>query len=87
VGLGVELYRATRDADLGVPLMAAQDPSLVTRLEDVGYERLAGNRFGRVLDDIPVKGVDDNDRRAVISPTSLSRGATRLPRAGDDPWR
>jgi hypothetical protein len=65
-GLGSDLYRATQDADLGVPLMAAQDPSLVTRLEDLGYERLAGNRFGRVLDDIPVTGVDDDDRRAVI---------------------
>jgi hypothetical protein len=65
-GLGMELYRETQDADLGVPLMAAQDPSLVERLLAMGYKRLAGNRFGRPMDDIPVRGDTSESFDAVI---------------------
>jgi hypothetical protein len=54
--LGAELYRETQDADLGIPVAVAQDPALVTRLGELGYERVAGNRFGRSLDDVPVRG-------------------------------
>lgn len=67
-GLGAELYRETQDTDLGVPLMAARDPMLVSRLLAAGYERLTGNSFGRVIDDIPVTRTTavTGERRAVI---------------------
>ncbi len=41
-GLGAELYRETRDVDLGIPLELAKDPAIVERLEALGYRRSAG---------------------------------------------
>ena len=41
-GLGAELYRQTRDADLGIPTSVAKDPWVVQALEDAGYRRAAG---------------------------------------------
>lgn len=54
-GLGAELYRETRDVDLGIPLEAARDPAIIERLELLGYRRVAGNRLARPLSDIPVR--------------------------------
>jgi hypothetical protein len=53
--LGTDLYRETQDADIGLPLMAARDPSFVSQLLDLGYVRITGNSFGRVVEDIPVE--------------------------------
>ncbi|MAT04263.1 MAG: hypothetical protein CL424_04370 [Acidimicrobiaceae bacterium] len=47
--LDAELFRLTGDADLGVPPIAVQKPTLVDALLDRGYERSDGNRFGRTL--------------------------------------
>lgn len=50
--LGASLYRETGDADLGVPPVVARDAAVVDRLTGLGYERRAGDRFGRVVDDV-----------------------------------
>lgn len=52
-GLGAELYRETRDTDLGVPPFVVEDLDIVGRLRHLGYQPVAGNRFARDLDDIP----------------------------------
>jgi hypothetical protein len=54
-GLGAELYRETLDVDLGIPLEAARDPALIGALEELGYQRSAGNRFVRAVTDVPVE--------------------------------
>ncbi|MGH2653001.1 MAG: hypothetical protein ACRDHV_01450 [Actinomycetota bacterium] len=54
-GLGAELYRETRDVDLGVPLEVARDPALIGALEETGYRRSAGNRLVRSIADVPVE--------------------------------
>ncbi len=46
-GLGAELYRQTRDADVGIPISVARDPWVVEALKEAGYHRAAGNRFVR----------------------------------------
>ena len=52
--LGHELYRETGDVDLGIPPVVARDHNLVSRLKDLNYLQVAGNRFARGLSDIPV---------------------------------
>lgn len=47
--LGPLLYRQTGDADLGVPPAVLRDTEIVARLQQLGYERVAGNRFERRL--------------------------------------
>lgn len=66
--LGAELYRVTGDADLGVPPVLAQDARLIERLSDQGYRQIAGNRFARTVDDIPVEltGLRQLEREAII---------------------
>jgi hypothetical protein len=86
-GLGAELHRETGDVDLGVPPIVAQDASLVERLMDLGYQRRAGNRFARVMTDIPVaiKGEKQPVREAIVDilvPTYTSR-ARQNRRFGD----
>ena len=48
--LGPLLYRQTGDADLGVPPAVIRDTAIVARLQELGYKRVAGNRFERRLD-------------------------------------
>ncbi len=54
-GLGAELYRETRDVDLGIPLEVARDSRLIDTLEELGYRRAAGNRLVRAIADVPVE--------------------------------
>lgn len=57
--LGLDLpLRATGDADFGVPLHLLRDPELVTAIEELGYTRVAGNRWERRIDDRRVASVD-----------------------------
>lgn len=51
--LGGDLYRATGDADLGVPPVAVSDATLVDAILRRGYVPVAGNRFRRTLSDLP----------------------------------
>jgi hypothetical protein len=51
--LGHDLYRETGDVDLGIPPVVARDHHLVSRLKDLNYTQIAGNRFARGLPDIP----------------------------------
>ena len=51
--LGHDLYRETGDVDLGIPPIVASDHNLVSRLKDLNYIQVAGNRFARGLPDIP----------------------------------
>jgi hypothetical protein len=52
--LGHDLYRETGDVDFGIPPIVARDFNLVSRLKDLNYKQVAGNRFARGLPDIPV---------------------------------
>ena len=45
--LGHELYRETGDVDLGIPPVVARDHNLVSRLKDLNYLQVAGNRSQR----------------------------------------
>ena len=67
--LGEELYRETGDVDLGLPPIVARDHDLVTRLKDLNYTQIAGNRFARGLSDIPAgmkDGGGSGDPEAII---------------------
>lgn len=57
--LGAELYRETGDTDLGVPPVVIRHENLVSRLEDLGYVKVEGNRFAKVVTDVPVRLPDD----------------------------
>jgi hypothetical protein len=84
-GLGAELYRQTRDADLGMSRLAAKDPGVTGRLKDLGYQRTAGNVFERDIDDIPVVALEGGPHRAtveVLVPAYTSRARQNL-RLGD----
>lgn len=48
-----ELYRETGDVDLGIPPIVARNRDVVSRLKDINYLQIAGNRFARGLSDIP----------------------------------
>lgn len=82
--LGPELYRATADTDLGVPPVAVNDSSLIDALIARDYRRLAGNRFGRELGDLPRvdSGQPPSALVDVLVPTYTSRVRTNL-RFGD----
>ena len=66
--LGANLYRETGDTDLGVPPIVVRDHRLLERLTELGYEKVAGNRFARTLVDIPVqiRGERGSGRQAII---------------------
>lgn len=80
--LGTDLYRATLDADLGMPPIVVSDTALIERLLDLGYQQVAGDRFSREVTDIPA-GDSSTRSEAVIdvlvpaytSRTSSSRRA------------
>lgn len=85
--LGRELYRQTEDADLGVPVTAVTDTALISALKDLGYGKIEGNRFARVVDDVPVrlKNTRTAERLAVVDllvPGNTSR-ARHTRRFGD----
>lgn len=65
--LGADLYRETGDTDLGIPPVVVREARIVARLRDLGYRPIAGNRFARQLDDLPVAvGEGETERRAII---------------------
>ncbi len=76
--LGAQLYRETGDADLGVPPIVVREHRLIERLMELGYEKVAGNRFARTMTDVPVRvtGEREPPRQAVIDvlvPAKTSR--------------
>src|SRR5688572_27511909 len=65
--LGHRLYRQTRDADVGVPPTVVRSGDILVRLEELGYEKVAGNRFERSLDPLVDEGEGPQiDRVAAI---------------------
>jgi hypothetical protein len=69
--LGHDLYRETGDVDLGIPPIVARDHNIVSRLKELNYLQVAGNRFARGLSDIPAgmkerSGRGDGDPEALI---------------------
>lgn len=66
--LGPEMYRETGDTDLGVPPVVVRDHHVIERLMQLGYERIAGNRFARPIDDVPVRILGEREKppQAVI---------------------
>ncbi len=76
--LGAELYRETGDTDLGVPPVVVRDHEVIERLKDLGYERVAGNRFAKTMSDVPVRIVGETAAAPkamidVLIPTYTSR--------------
>lgn len=62
-GLGDALYRATLDADLGVPPVVVRTEKIIDALEGRGYERLTGNRYRR---EVPELGEYVEENFAVV---------------------
>ena len=57
--LGLDLpLRATGDADFGVPPHVLRRPDLVEAIEALGYQKTAGNRWERTIDERRVAAVD-----------------------------
>lgn len=79
-GLGPELYRQTQDTDLGVPPVAVQTPDIIDQLETLGYQRRAGNRFGRPMADVPVRVIGTNAPPPEATIDVLVAGYTSRPR-------
>lgn len=59
--LGAELYRETGDTDLGVPPEVSREHQVIERLMNLGYDRVAGNRFARTMSDVPVRLVGQRE--------------------------
>jgi hypothetical protein len=79
--LGAGLYRETGDADLGLPPVVARDNHIPDRLKILGYRQVAGNRFARTVQGIPVRvaGAQEIPNQAIIDvliPAYTSRAAT-----------
>ena len=51
-GLGSDLYRATADADLGVPPLVVKKAGVIEALEARGYTRHGGNRYRRPVPEL-----------------------------------
>ena len=45
--LGTSFYRETGDVNLGIPPIVARDHRVASRLKDISYVQVAGNRFAR----------------------------------------
>jgi hypothetical protein len=77
--LGAELHRETHDVDLGLLPVVARDRGVVSRLKDLGYEQVAGDRFARSLTDIPAGLVSETGTQSpktfidVLIPAYTSR--------------
>lgn len=57
--LGLDLpLRATGDSDFGVAPYILRDGTLITQIEALGYQRVAGNRWERALNERRVAAVD-----------------------------
>lgn len=52
---GLDLHRATQDADLGVRPLTVQTPHLTDRLLSLGYLKTAGNRFERPVPELGIQ--------------------------------
>jgi hypothetical protein len=87
--LGHELYRETGDVDLGITPIVARDRHVVSRLKNLEYTQVAGNRFARGLSDIPVTMKDTEDSPLpeafidVLVPAYTSRARENV-QVGDD---
>jgi hypothetical protein len=87
--LGADLYRETGDVDLGIPPIVARDQHVVSRLKDIKYKQVAGNRFARELADIPAGMIGESDSANpetfidVLIPAYTSRAHENV-RVGED---
>jgi hypothetical protein len=87
--LGHDLYRETGDVDLGIPPIVARDHNLVSRLKDLNYMQVAGNRFARGLPDIPAGTKERNGSGSpealidILVPAYTSRPRENV-KVGDD---
>lgn len=87
--LGADLYRETGDVDLGIPPIVARDQHVVSRLKEINYLQVAGNRFARELTDIPAGMMSESHSPNpealidVLIPAYTSRAHENV-RVGDD---
>ncbi len=64
--LGAELYRETANTDVGIPEVVARDLEIVESLARLKYAKVAGDRFARPVQDVPVSAPGAPDPEAVI---------------------
>jgi phage tail protein X len=64
--LGRDLYRETRDTDLGIPPIAVKDGRLIDLLKQRGYIRTTGNTYARLIDAVPGSVEDRQELSASI---------------------
>ena len=79
--LGHQLYRETRDTDLGLPPVAIRDGHLIDLLKSRGYERTTGNTYTRSIKDVPVtvQGMEEHDASIdLLVPAYTSRARDSL---------
>jgi hypothetical protein len=87
--LGTGFYRETGDVDLGIPPVVARDKRVVSRLKDVSYLQIAGNRFARRISDIPAGLTGEKGSLSpeafidVLVPAYTSRARANVP-VGED---
>jgi hypothetical protein len=80
--LGAELYRATGDTDFGAPPIVLRELDLADRLDELDYKKVAGDRFEKLVTDIPADAVSEGgqfERKAcidVLAPAYTSRART-----------
>lgn len=78
--LGRELYRETRDADLGIPPVVVRDGELIKLLRARGYKRTTGNTYEREMHDVPIETHGRAPRLAasidILSPGDFSSAST-----------
>lgn len=87
--LGLDLpLRATGDADFGVPPHVLRRPDLVDAIHASGYQKVAGNRWERRIDDRRVAAVDlliPTYRREASTPPGTSASRTNRQRRSGRP--
>jgi hypothetical protein len=85
--LGAELYRETRDTDLGSPPAIIRDHHIIEKLIELGYVKVEGNRFAKPVTDVPVRvsGGHHAEHGAIIDVLvpAYTRRARRNHRATD----
>lgn len=61
--LGSELERDTKDADVGTYKLALISGEIVEHLKAKKYKQIEGNRFERLVEDLPIGGVEGTDQQ------------------------
>lgn len=69
----LQLSRATQDVDLGVKPFVARNPDLTDSLVQLGYNKVAGNRFRRQVSNLQTASGDNRSVVDILVPAYTSR--------------